>query len=71
MSAKSIRHNLYDIYRKGKPKEMYKEIDLDQIDVNREPPAEEPARQYYFMKAAKAYVRQISGRKGSPLTFHV
>ncbi len=50
---------------------MYKEIDLDQIDVNREPPAEEPARQYYFMKAAKAYVRQISGRKGSPLTFHV
>ena len=31
---------------------MYQEIDLDKIDINAEPPIEEPARQYYFMANA-------------------
>ncbi len=30
---------------------MYQEIDLDKININSEPPAEEPARQYYLMVA--------------------
>ena len=34
-------------------------------------PATEPERQYYFMDIAKEYLRQLSGEKGSPLTFHV
>ena len=40
---------------------------IDKHDI----PTEEPARQYYFMDIAKAYVAQLTEKKGSPLTFHV
>lgn len=41
---------------KEKSREMYQEIDLDKIDINAEPPAEEPARQYYFMAKCREWV---------------
>ena len=40
---------------------------IDKHDI----PTEEPARQYYCMDIAKAYVAQLTEKKGSPLTFHV
>ena len=40
---------------------------IDKHDI----PTEEPARQYYFMDIAKAYVAQLAEKKGAPLTFHV
>lgn len=36
---------------------MYQEIDLDRIDINVEPPMEEPDRQYYFMAKCREWVR--------------
>ncbi len=47
---------------------MYNEIDLDIIDINSEPPAEEPGRQYYFMAKCRRYVKAESERLGRPLT---
>ncbi len=38
---------------------MCNEIDLDKIDINAEPPAEEPARQYYFMARCREWVRSF------------
>ncbi len=38
---------------------MYQEIDLDKIDMNAEPPAEEPARQYYFMAKCREWVQEF------------
>ncbi len=43
---------------------MYQEIDLDKIDMNAEPPAEEPARQYYFMAKCRQWVREFEGKNG-------
>ena len=34
-------------------------------------PAEEPERQAYFMKKAAQQLREVSERKGRPLTFDV
>lgn len=48
---------------------MYNEFDLDQIDINREPPQEEPARQYYFMKKCRQWARREEKRLGRKLTF--
>lgn len=43
-------------------------IDLDNIDLTKEPPAEEPQRQYYFMAKCREYIRQFKSRHGrSPL----
>ena len=50
---------------------MYNKIDLEKIDLNMEPPAEEPARQYYFIAKCRRYVREESKRLGRPLTFSV
>ncbi len=36
---------------------MYNQIDLDKIDINVEPPTEEPARQYYFMAKCREWVK--------------
>lgn len=47
-----------------KSKEMYNEIDLDKIDVTLEPPAEEPARQYYFMAKCREWVRAFERKNG-------
>jgi len=38
---------------------MYNEIDLDKIDITKEPPTEEPARQYYFMAKCRKLVREF------------
>ena len=46
---------------------MYNEIDLDKIDINSEPPAEEPARQYYFMANCREIVKRKSEELGRPL----
>lgn len=43
---------------------MYQEIDLDKIDINAEPPAEEPARQYYFMAKCREWVREFERKNG-------
>ncbi len=46
---------------------MYNEIDLDKIEINAEPPEEEPARQYYFIAKCRKYVKEESERLGRPL----
>ena len=43
---------------------MYQEIDLDQIDINAEPPTEEPARQYYFMAKCRELVLEFEQKNG-------
>lgn len=45
---------------------MYQKIDLDSIDLNMEPPAGEPERQYYFMAKCREWVRAFTKRKGRP-----
>ena len=50
---------------------MYGEIDLDKIDVNSEPPTEEPARQYYYMKKCRQWAEQETARTGHPLTMSI
>ena len=42
-----------------------------ELDITKEAPIEEPARQYYFIKKAKQYVKQVSDVIGRPLTFCV
>ena len=41
------------------------------IDITKEPPADDTARQYYFIEKAKAYVQRESEELGRPLTFCV
>ena len=43
---------------------MYNEIHLNKIDIAGEPPAEEPARQYYFMAKCQGWVREFEQKKG-------
>ncbi len=43
---------------------MYNEIDLDQIDINSEPPTEEPARQCYYMAKCREWVRKFEKDMG-------
>lgn len=35
------------------------------IDITKEPPADDTARQYYFIEKAKAYVQRESERTGT------
>ncbi len=48
---------------------MYQEIDLDKIDISKEPPTEEPARQYYFIAKCRRYVKEFEKQLGRRLTF--
>lgn len=41
-----------------------KEIELDKIDINAEPPIEEPARQYYFMAKCRRRVQEFERENG-------
>ncbi len=41
---------------------------LDTIDLNKPAPADEPMRQYYFIKKARSYVQKESEKLGRPLT---
>ncbi len=43
---------------------MHNEIDLNKIDLNSEPPTEEPARQYYFMAKCREWVREFERKNG-------
>ena len=43
---------------------MYNEIGLDKIDLNSEPPAKEPLRQYYFMAKCKQWVGDFINKNG-------
>lgn len=47
-------------------KEIVKKIEA--IDLTKPAPAEEPKRQYYFLKKAKEIIREESGKLGRPLT---
>ncbi|MBQ2406393.1 MAG: tRNA (N6-isopentenyl adenosine(37)-C2)-methylthiotransferase MiaB [Lachnospiraceae bacterium] len=47
--------------------EELKEI-IDEIDITSQPPEEEPMRQYYFIKAAKAIINKKSHELGRNLT---
>lgn len=60
-----------DVFWKGKKsREMYNEIDLDIIDINSEPPTEEPFRQYYFMAKCREWVLEFEQKNGRrPLAF--
>ncbi len=42
----------------------HNEIYLDKIDINAEPPAEEPARQYYFMAKCREWVKGFEQKNG-------
>lgn len=48
--------------------ERLKMYRLDTIDLNKPAPADEPMRQYYFIKKARSYVEEESKRLGRPLT---
>ena len=43
---------------------MDNEIDLGPIDINSEPPIEEPARQYYFMAKCREWFREFERKNG-------
>ena len=43
---------------------MYNEIDFDIIDINAEPPTEEPFRQYYFMAKCREWVNDFERKNG-------
>lgn len=44
---------------------------LETIDLDKPAPAQEPQRQYYFMKKARRYIKALSEKAGRPLTFCV
>ncbi|MCM1282376.1 MAG: tRNA (N6-isopentenyl adenosine(37)-C2)-methylthiotransferase MiaB [Muribaculaceae bacterium] len=44
---------------------MYNEVDLDQIDLQAKPPAEEPARQYYYMAKCREWINAYKQKNGS------
>lgn len=51
---------------------MYDDIDiLKNIELNCEPPAEEPARQYYFIGKCVEYVNELRGRIGRKPSFFI
>ncbi|MCI7179873.1 MAG: tRNA (N6-isopentenyl adenosine(37)-C2)-methylthiotransferase MiaB [Schaedlerella sp.] len=43
-------------------------IDFGKIDLNMEPPAQEPKRQYYYIAKLRKYIKQISDKLGRPLS---
>ncbi len=47
---------------------MFESLDLDKIDLTKEPPIEEPERQYYFMAKVKELLKEESERLGRQLT---
>ena len=49
---------------------MINEIDkkIDTIDITEPCPAEEPFRQYYFIKKARGYYRELAKKAGRNLT---
>ncbi|MCI8512974.1 MAG: tRNA (N6-isopentenyl adenosine(37)-C2)-methylthiotransferase MiaB, partial [Lachnospiraceae bacterium] len=50
---------------------MYKEINLDKIDIHAGSPTEEPARQYYFMAKCREWVREFEKKAGRRPCFFI
>ena len=50
---------------------MYKDIDFDRIDLTQAPPAEETARQYYYIGKIRNHIREMSEELSRPLTASV
>lgn len=48
---------------------MYNEINLDKIDINAQPPIEEPARQYYYIAKCQEWVREFERKNGRRPSF--
>ena len=44
---------------------------IDSMDITKEAPANDPERQYYYIKKAREYVKEASIEAGRPLTFCV
>ena len=40
------------------------EEEINNIDLLKEPPADEPRRQYYFISKARAYIKDLSAKIG-------
>lgn len=47
------------------------DIYIDNIDLTKEPPVEEPQRQYYFMAKARKLVKELEQKLGRKPSFHV
>lgn len=43
---------------------MYNEFHLDKIDLRKQPPQEEPARQYYFMAKCREWIKAFKQKNG-------
>ncbi|MDE7013089.1 MAG: tRNA (N6-isopentenyl adenosine(37)-C2)-methylthiotransferase MiaB, partial [Kineothrix sp.] len=50
---------------------MYNEINVDNIDLNSEPPVEEPVRQYYYMAKCRQLIREQMEKTGHWPTFFI
>ncbi|MBS6395679.1 MAG: tRNA (N6-isopentenyl adenosine(37)-C2)-methylthiotransferase MiaB [Clostridiales bacterium] len=50
---------------------MFENIDFNSMDITGEPPAAEPARQYYFIAKARSYVQAEKERLGRSLTANI
>ena len=50
---------------------MYKDIDFDRIDLTQAPPAEETARQYYYIGKIRNHIRELSEELSRTLTASV
>ncbi len=46
-------------------------IDLDRIDLSTAAPAEEPARQFYFLAKCREWVKSFEQKHGRPPRSHV
>ena len=67
MNMTEIGTSLYEvlIHRKAVHSEiMRNEIDFDRIDLHSEPPADEPARQYYFIARCREWVKRFEEKNG-------
>lgn len=53
--------------RKKSQEKMYNEIDLDKIDITKEPPETEPERQYYFIRLLQDWAKERKKALGRPL----
>ena len=50
---------------------MFQEIEWDNINIESEPPMEEPQRQYYFMAKCRQYTEQFKAEHGRVPMAHV
>lgn len=43
---------------------MYHEIEFNKIDLNLDPPIEEPERQYYYIAKCQKWVKEFEQKQG-------